>query len=85
MGILIDTIIVLIMVTPLLYGLFHIVKNKKIDTTEKFGWFILCLFANYAGLILYAFFRESTLRILNPILSSMAREKKFEMDEKWKK
>ena len=73
------------MLIPWLYGLSHITRNKKIDTIEKVGWFIACLIGTYLGLFLYAFFRESTLNALNPILSFMANEKKIEMDEKWKK
>ncbi|MGJ8654063.1 MAG: PLDc N-terminal domain-containing protein [Opitutaceae bacterium] len=73
------------MLIPWLYGLFHIVRNKKIDTPEKIGWFITCLVGTYLGLFLYAFFRKDIMNALYPILSSMAHEKKLEMDEKWKK
>jgi hypothetical protein len=81
---LIGTALFLLMLVLWLYGLFHITRNKKIDTPEKVGWFITCLLGTYFGLILYALFRESIMRALNPLLSSMAHEKKLEMDEKWK-
>jgi hypothetical protein len=77
---LIDIIVVLVMIAPLGFFAYKIGKNEEMETPSKVGWIAMIIVFNYAGLIVYLFFRQH----LRSALSTMAYDKKIELDEKWK-